>query len=128
MAMKIPTITNYRVEEVEVPAPKAEQQIINEALGLAAPALPPGPPRKMLKITLEADEFPMMELPLALSVGSQVVTNLAISGGGTRMSGLIETMPQQGERIVLHLPSLAGDEGVVLAGLFDRSRVTTATA
>ena len=49
--MKIPTITDYRVEEVEVPAPKEEQQIIHEALGLAAPALPPGPPRKMLKIT-----------------------------------------------------------------------------
>ena len=35
--MKIPTITNYRVEEVEVPAPKDEQQIIREVLGLAAP-------------------------------------------------------------------------------------------
>ena len=126
--MKIPTITNYRVEEVEVPAPKAEQQIIHEALGLAAPALPPGPPRKMLKITLEADEFPTLELPLSLSVGDQTVTNLAISGGGTRMSGLIEAMPRQGDRIVLHFPALAGDEGVVLAGLFDRSRVITGTA
>lgn len=125
--MKIPTITNYRVEEVEVPAPKAEQQIIHEALGLAAPALPPGPPRKMLKITLEADEFPMLELPLALSIGEQAVTNLAISGGGTRMSGLVAAMPHQGDRIVLHLPSLADDEGVVLAGLFDRSRITTGT-
>ena len=126
--MKIPTITNYRVEEVEVPAPKDEQQIIREVLGLAAPTLPPGPPRKMLKITLEADEFPMLELPLALSVGGQAVTNLAISGGGTRMSGLIDTMPHQGDRIVLHLPSLADEEGVVLAGLFDRARITTGIA
>jgi hypothetical protein len=126
--MKIPTITDYRVEEVEVPAPKEEQQIINEALGLVAPALPPGPPRKMLKIILEADEFPMLEIPLALSIGEQAVTNLAIYGGGTRMSGLIDTMPRQGDRIVLHLPSLADDEGVVLAGLFDRSRIATGTA
>ena len=126
--MKIPTITDYRVEEVEVPAPKEEQQTIHEALRLVPPALPPGPPRKMLKIILEADEFPMLEVPLALSIGDQTVTNVAIYGGGTRLSGLIEAMPHQGDRIVLHLPALAEDEGVVLAGLFDRSKIATASA
>lgn len=125
--MKVPTITDYRVEEVEVPAPKDEQQIINEALGLAQPT-PSGPPRKMLKITLEADEFPTVELPFAISIGDQTVANLAVSGGGRRISGLIEAMPRQGDRIVLHFPSLAEEEGVVLAGVFDLAKLGTGTA
>ena len=53
----------------------------------------------------------MLEIPLALSIGEQAVTNLAIYGGGTRMSGLIEAMPRQGDRIVLHFPRLPTMKG-----------------
>lgn len=126
--MRVPNITDYSLKEVEVPAPKDEQQIINEVLGLAEPTLPPGPPRKMLKITLEADEFPMIEAPFSVSIGAQRVTNLMVFGGGTRLSGLVETMPSQGERIVVHLPSLADESGTVLAGLFDSSKLDTGIA
>ncbi len=126
--MQMPNITDYSLEEVEVPAPKDEQQIISEVLGLTEPTLPSGPPMKMLKITLEADEFPMTETPFSVSIGGQRVTNLMLSGDGTHLSGLVETMPNQGERIVLHLPSLADESGTVLAGLFDASKLDTGIA
>ena len=126
--MKVPNITDYSLEEVEIPAPKDRQQIINEVLGLAEPSLPPGPPRRMLKITLEADEFPMIEIPFSVSIGGQKVTNLMLSGDGTRLSGLVETMPNQGEQIVFHLPSLADESGTVLAGIFDASKLDTGIA
>lgn len=121
--MRIPQITGYRLEEVEVPAPKDEQQIINEVLGLTEPAPPPGPPRRVLRVVLEADEFPITEVPLAISIGDQRLTGLAISGGGTQATAFVESMPNEGDPIVFHLPAAEG--GTLLAGHFDPSRLDT---
>lgn len=122
--MKVPQITGYRLEEVQLPAPKDEEQVIREALGLTE-RIPPGPGRKMIRITLEADdEFPIVEMPLAISIGDQVLTGLAVSGG--QASAFIETMPQDGEQIVFHAPFAEG--GTVLAGHFDSSKLDTGIA
>ena len=121
--MKVPQITGYRLEEVQLPAPKDEEQVIREALGLTERS-PPGPGRKMIRITLEADEFPVTEMPLEISIGDQFLTELNISLG--EASAFIETMPQDGEQIVFHTPSAEG--GTVLAGHFDSSKLDTGIA
>lgn len=121
--MSTPNITGYRLEEVVLPAPKTEEQVIREALGLTE-RIPPGPGRKVLKITLEADEFPDTEMPLEISIGDQFLTELNISLG--EASAFIETMPQDGEEIVFHSPLVEG--GTVLAGHFDSSKLDTGIA
>lgn len=121
--MRIPTISDYHVEEVEVPAPKDEQQILYEALGIVPPSLPAGEPRKMIKITLDADDFPNnLEMPFSIVVGNQTLTNLNVWGCGKRISGLVSEMPREGDAIVMHFPTTEED-GAVLAGHFAMSKV-----
>ncbi len=123
--MRIPTITDYRVEEVEVPAPMDEQQSLLEDLGIVPPSLPAGPPRRMIKITLEVDEFPeKANMPLTIVVGRQTLTNISVWGGGRSISGLINQMPHEGDQIVMRFPT-TGEEGTVLAGTFDTSKVVS---
>lgn len=123
--MDAPNIKGYRVEEVEVPAPKEERQAILESLRLAPPTPPPGPPRRMIRITLEADVFPLTNEPYDIFIGNQKLQALAVAPGGRRASALIEQVPAQGEQIAFHMPG-EGAEGqpvVMLAGNFDTSKL-----
>lgn len=121
--MRIPTISDYHVEEVEIPAPKDEQQILREAMGVDPPSLPPGPPRKVIKITLDADDFSEnLEIPFSIVVGSQTLTNISVWGGGKRISGVVSEMPREGDAIVMNFPTVE-EEGTVLAGSFQMSKV-----
>lgn len=121
--MRIPTISDYHVEEVEVPAPKDEQQILHEAIGIVPPSLPAGAPLKVIKITLDADGFPdNLEIPFSIVVGNQTLTNLSVWGGGKRISGLVSQMPHEGDAITMNFPTLEA-EGTVLVGHFDMSKV-----
>lgn len=124
--MNIPDIKGYRVEEVEVPAPKEQRQAILEALQLSPPTPPPGPPRRMIRITIEADEFPMTNMPYDIFIGSQKLQALAVEPGGNRASALITQLPAQGEPIAFHMPdigSASGEPVVMLAGNFDVSKL-----
>jgi hypothetical protein len=125
-----PNITGYRLEEVEVPAPKPEQQIINEVLGITPPTPPPGPPRRILKIIIEGDEFPMSELPFSITIGDQTLRGLSVTNGGKQATAYIEQTPQQGEQIALHFPFIPTEEEgrTLLAGVFDIGRLDTGVA
>lgn len=119
--MTIPTITRYRIEEIEVPPPKNEQQIINEVLGIVEPTPPSGEPRRMLRITLEGEGFPTTEMPFEISIGNQTFGALEIFADGKRASGLIGTAPNEGDPIAFHTPSVQG--GTVIADQFQISKL-----
>ncbi len=116
-----------------MPAPKSDQQIIREVLGLAPPTPPSGPPRRMLRITLEGDFFPEGEQPYEITIGDQRLAALAVGPGGQQASGLIERAPAAGEQIALVFPTqpLTGESGegrVMLAGNFDPALLDSAIA
>lgn len=123
--MHVPHIKGYRVEEVEVPAPKEQRQAILESLGLAPRTPPPGPPRRMIRITLEADAFPLTNEPYDIFIGSQKLEALAVEPGGRRASAFIAQVPSQGEPIALHLTNEGTTEqsAVMIAGNFDVSKL-----
>lgn len=119
--MRAPDITRYRIEEIEVPPPKDQQQIINEVLGLVEPKPPSGEPRKMLRVTLEGEGFPIMEVPFGISIGNQTLTALEILAGGKQAAGLIEALPNEGDPIAVHTPLVEG--GTLIAGHFQMSKL-----
>lgn len=124
MPIILPTVTGYRLKEVQIPAPKSEQQIINEVMGVTAPTPPPGPPRTVIKVIIDVDDFPINEMPFQIFVGDQSLKALAVSGTGKEISGIAEETPHQGDRIVLHFPVLTSDEPAsLLAGTFDINRL-----
>lgn len=124
--MQIPNITRYLIEEIEMPPPKEEQQIINEVLGIIAPTPPSGEPRRMLRVTLKGEGFPTTEIQFGISIGNQKLTALKIFGDGKKASGLIETMPSEGEPIAFHMPIIEG--GTVIAEHFQTSKLDTRIA
>lgn len=121
----MPNITGYRVEEVEVPAPKEQRQAILESLKLAPATLPSGPPRRMILITIEADAFPLTNQPYDIFIGSQKLEALAVEPGGGRASAFIAHVPTQGEQIAFHMPRGGADgrPAVMIAGNFDTSKL-----
>jgi hypothetical protein len=124
--MDIPDIKGYRVEEVEVPAPKEQRQAILESLKLAQPSPTPGTPRRMIRITIDADTFPMTNMPYDIFIGNQKLQALAVEPGGNRASALIAELPAHGEPIAFHMPNTGGATGqtvVVMAGSFDTSKL-----
>ena len=123
--MNPPNITGYRVEEVEVPAPKEHRQAILESLGIVPPT-PAGPPRRMIRITIDADAFPLTNMPYDIFIGSQKLQALAVEPGGNVASALIAELPVQGEPIAFHMPRIGGAVDrteVMLAGNFDVSKL-----
>lgn len=124
--MQVPSISKYRIEEIEVPPPKDEQQIISEVLRIVEPVPPSGEPRRMLRITLEGEGFPMTETPFEISMGNQKFGALEIFADGKRVSGLIETVPKEGDLIVFHTPLV--ESGTVIAERFQTSKLDTRIA
>jgi len=127
--MQLPHIAGYRLEIVEVPAPKGRDQIIREVLGAAPVSPPPGPPTRMLRITIEGASFPLGETPFEVRIGDQVLQSLAITGPGTGATGLLQRPPREGEEIALHVhsPGVAEPQ-VLIAGRFDPAILDDATA
>jgi hypothetical protein len=124
-----PNITRYRIEVVEVPAAKDETQIIREAIGLTPPTPPPGPPTRMLRITLQGDQFPVSEQLYDIRIGDQKLNSLAITGGGTSATGYLQRMPREGEAIAFHVePLRSAEPQVLVAENFDLSKLDDATA
>lgn len=127
--METPRISGYRLEYVDVPAPKDEAQIVREVLGASPPTPPPGPPTRMLQITVEGTRFPITETPYEVHVGDQVLQSLAITGPGTGARGLLQRRPREGEQVAIHVPEPeSADPQVLVAGVFDPSLVTDMTA
>lgn len=128
--MIIPNIQRYKIEEIEVPAPKVREQIIREALGINPPTPPPGPPKKMFKITMEADMFPHTNRPYNISIGNQRLVALATTPGGFRATGLLEQMPSAGEEIAFHFSAVeeGGEARTVVAALFDTAKLDSGIA
>jgi hypothetical protein len=129
---RVPNITGYRIEVVESPAPKDEDQIDREALGIDPPSPPPGPPTRMLQITLTGDLFPITERSYDIAIGDQVVGALAINGPGTSATGLLQRMPRAGEPIAFRIaPTVDQDPTaepqVLVADNFDLSKLDDAT-
>lgn len=123
--MGVPNITGYRVEEVEVPAPREQRQAILESLKVVPPT-PPGPARRMIRITIEADALPITNRPYDIFIGNQRLRALSVEPGGNRATALIEQVPAEGEPIAFHMPAIgegAGRPAVVLAGNFDTSKL-----
>ena len=123
--MSVPNITGYRVEEVEVPAPREQRQAILESLKVVPPT-PPGPTRRMIRITIEADAIPITNRPYDIFIGQQRLEALSIEPGGNRATALIAQIPAQGEPIAFHMPSVgegAGQPVVMIAGNFDTSKL-----
>ncbi len=124
IGLEAPNITSYRIEEVEVPAPVSEEQAIREVLGASEPA-PRGPGRRMLRITLEGDRFPEIEVPFSISIGDQTLVGLTVSPDGSQASALMERVPNEGDAIAFHFPreARATEGGVLLAGHFETSKL-----
>jgi hypothetical protein len=128
--MIVPNIIGYRIDEVEVPEPKPDDQIIREVLGLA-PVAPRGAPRRMLRITMAADQFPQTtEPPYNITIGDQMLRGLEIAPDGRRASGLIAAMPAEGDVIALRVPTKPqlGQDGVMRAGLFEHAKLDIGVA
>ena len=100
--MQIPNITGYRIEEIELPQ-----------TGVA---------RRMIRITLRGNGFPMSEIPFEISIGTQKLDALEFLGPGAGVAGLIETVPNEGDQIVFYTPLVEG--GTVVAELFQMSKLT----
>jgi hypothetical protein len=114
-------IARYELREITLPEPLDEATITRVALGLEE--MPARGTRRVLQITLETpDEFPMNETFRGVSIGMQRVGNLAVSPDGKRATGIVDRAPQQGDRIVLHLPAAEGGP-TMLAGTFDESKL-----
>lgn len=127
--LRLPNITGYRIETVEIPIAKSEEQTIREAIGLTPPTPSAGTAGTRLRIILEGDLFPLGERPFEIRIGDQRVTAMAITGGGTSATGFLDRMPQEGEPIAFHVTPPAGAAPQVLvAESFDRSKLTDATA
>jgi hypothetical protein len=128
--MIIPDIKRYKIEEVEVPAPKEREQVIREALGISPPTPPPGPPRKMFQITIEADMFPHTNTPYNISIGNQKLLALATTPGGFRATALLERVPSAGEEIAFHFPAIeeGGEARTVVAAVFDTAKLDSGIA
>jgi hypothetical protein len=125
--MALPNITGYRLEIVEVPAPKDETQIVLEVLGAVPRTPPPGPPTRMLMITIEG-EFPVGETPYQVRIGDQVLGSLAIVGAGTGARGLLQRRPRAGEEVaLLFRPPDSPEPQVLVAAAFDPSIVDDTT-
>lgn len=120
--MQAPIITSYRIEEIELPPPKSEQQILYEVMGIVEPNPPVGEPRKVLEITLEGDGLEMSGTPFDISIGDQVLDCLKVFGGGARVSGLIERVPNEGDQIVIHTGM--EEDSTLIAGHFEISKLT----
>lgn len=130
---RLPNITGYRIEVVELPAPKDEDQIDREVLGIEPPSPPPGPPTRMLQITLTGDLFPVTERAYDIAIGDQVLDALAIDGPGTSATGLLQRMPREGEQIAFRVAPVGdeeptGEPRVLVAERFDLSKLDDATA
>lgn len=124
-----PNITGYRLEVVEVPAAKDEDQIDREALGIDPPTPPPGPPTRMLRITLEGGGFPVTERRFDIRIGDQVLDGVEILGHGAAARGFLQRPPREGEEIALRVDTPGQDERqVLLAEAFDPSKLDDATA
>jgi hypothetical protein len=127
--MRVPNITGYRIESVEIPIAKDEEQIIREAIGLTPPTPSPGSAGRRLRITIEGDRFPIGERSFEIRIGDQRLTSLAITGGGTSATGFLDRMPEDGEAIAFHVSPPAGSEPrVLVAENFDRGKLIDATA
>jgi hypothetical protein len=129
----VPAITGYRIELVEVPAPKDEDRIDREALGIDPPSPLPGPPTRMLQITLSGSLFPITERTYDIAIGDQVVGALAIDGPGTSATGVLQRMPREGEPIAFRFaPTVdqdpADEPRVLVAENFDLNKLDDATA
>jgi hypothetical protein len=75
-------------------------------LGISPPTPPPGPPTRMLRLTLRGGVFPVTEQPYEIRIGDQTLDSLEIIEGGTAATGLLQRMPREGEPIALHVMSL----------------------
>jgi len=124
-----PIITGYRLEVVEVPAAKDEDRIDREALGIDPPTPPPGPPTRMLRITLEGDGFPVAERRFDIRIGDQLLAGVEILGHGTGARGFLQRPPRAGEEIALHVDTPGqAERQVLVAEAFDPSKLDDATA
>lgn len=120
--MELPRISGYRLEFVDVPAPKDEAQIVREVLGVSPSAPPPGPPTRMLRITIEGSRFPILDTPFEVRIGDQVLQSLAVTGPGTGLRGLLQRRPQEGDEVAIHVPSAEPSTSqVLIAATFDPS-------
>jgi hypothetical protein len=119
--MQQPRISGYRIEYVDVPAPKDEAQIVREVLGASPPTPPPGPPTRLLRIiTVEGSRFPITETPFEVRIGDQVLQSLAIIGPGTGARGMLQHRPQEGDEIAIHVAEPEStDPQILVAGVFD---------
>ena len=122
------SITGYRLEYVDVPAVRDKYEIFREVLS-GSPPSPPGPPTRMLQITIEGDVFPITQEPYEVRIGDQVVRSLSIHGTGAAASGLLQRRPSEGDQIAIHVPTRAAEEPqVLIAGVFDPGLLDDATA
>ena len=119
--MRVPQITGYRIEEVQIPGPRDDNEVPDEVLGITGSGAPEPPPITVLKITIDADDFPDSEMPLMVTIGDQSLSDVTVSADGKTATAYIDHLPSEGDAIAFNVSP--DNSETLLAGNFEMSKL-----